>query len=176
MLSPYPLMRVFLTRLSQSWMLGARPSWLCLFQSLLPGAWPLWLCLSQSWLLGAGPSRRCLPQSLLLGAWPLLLCLSQSWLLGARLLDLPLPVCGAGLWAPASLSLYRWGLGFVALPLPIFDAGGWAFRCSRCSLLGVVSRVLWKTPLTPTRYFTRVAKKTLPCEQGWFLFVDVGNQ
>ena len=61
---------------------------------------------------------------------------------------------------PASLSLRRWGPGLLALPLPVFDAGGWASWCCQQSLLlGVASRMLPSTPLTPNRYVTRIGKK-----------------
>ena len=100
------------------------------------------------------------------------------------LLALPLPVSGAGLCifgqpccflvvavslGPASVSLCRWALGLLALSLPGFDAAGCASWC--VSALGVASRMLWPTPLTRDRYFTRIGQKSLPCEKSLFLFL-----
>ena len=98
----------------------------------------------------------------LAAASPSLAC----WVLG--LLGLPLP---------ASPSLACWGLGLLALPLPVFAAGaagGWVSWPCRYLLLGVVSRVMRTTPLTPNSYSTRMAKKSLPCEKSLFLFLDSG--
>ena len=96
----------------------------------------------------------------LAAASPSLAC----WVLG--LLGLPLP---------ASPSLACWGLGLLALPLPVFAAGaagGWVSWPCRYLLLGVVSRVMRTTPLTPNSYSTRLAKKSLRCEKRCSPFLE----